>query len=57
VISKGEEQTGWCFDEECKDLSRKFWVLMNEFDKLNALFYEWQVLERKEQRHREDERW
>jgi hypothetical protein len=28
------------FDEECKDLSRKFWVLMNEFDKLNALFYE-----------------
>jgi hypothetical protein len=25
------------FDEECKDLSRKFWVLMN---KLNALFYE-----------------
>ena len=38
VVSKGEEQTGWCFDEECKDLSRKFRVLMNEFDKLNALF-------------------
>ena len=56
MISKGEEQTGWCFDEECKDLSRKFWVLMNEFDKLNALLYERQVLERKEQRHREDER-
>jgi hypothetical protein len=28
------------FLEECKDLSRKFWVLMNEFDKLNALCYE-----------------
>ena len=28
------------FDEECKDLSRKFRVLMNEFDKLNEIFYE-----------------
>jgi len=45
------------FDEECKDLSRKFWVLMNEFDKLNALFYEWQALEREEQRHWKHERW
>jgi hypothetical protein len=36
---KRNKQVG-VFDEECKDLSRKFWVLMNEFDKLNALFYE-----------------
>jgi hypothetical protein len=26
-------------------------------NKLNALFYEWQALEREEQRHRKDERW
>jgi hypothetical protein len=36
---KRNKQVG-VFYEECKDLSRKFWVLMNEFDKLNALFYE-----------------
>jgi heme oxygenase len=35
----------------------KVWVLMNEFDKLNALFYEWQALEREVQRHRNDEIW
>jgi hypothetical protein len=28
------------FYEECKDLSRKFQVLMSEFDNLNKLFYE-----------------
>jgi len=44
------------FDEECKDLSRKFRVLMNEFDKLNEIFYEWQALEREEQQHWKDER-
>ena len=27
------------FDEECKNLSRKFKVLMKEFDKSNELFY------------------
>jgi len=34
------------FDEECKNLSRKFKVLMKEFDKSNELFYEWQASER-----------
>jgi hypothetical protein len=28
------------FDEQCKNLSRKFKVLMKEFDKLNELFCE-----------------
>jgi hypothetical protein len=29
---------------------------MNEFDKLNEIFYEWQALEREEQQHWKDER-
>jgi hypothetical protein len=56
-VSKGEEQTNWCFFyEEYKDLSHKFGVLMSEFDNLNKLFYEYKALEREEQQYRNDER-